>query len=545
MDQKLTPDKLNGLPKEALILLIMSMQDQLTALNSRLDDLTEQIRVANNQRFGRSTEKLEQFSGQGFFDPDGNLYFNETEAILDRSGEPAEPTFEEATRRRTPRQKGKKESDLSAFPVIQLPTIDVPEEDRIREFGSLDNCRRMKDEVFRRLIYIPAGWKVEETHVAVYRSKKGPARFLKGETPAYLLRGSVVTPSLEAAIINGKFVNALPYRRMEKDFERNGVFISEQNMASWTIKCADRYLSRLYDYMHKLLIPQHVLHADETTVEVSKDGRKAGSKSYMWIYRTGKHGGSPPIILYEYQKTRNHEHPLEFLRGFAGYVVCDAFSGYKTLMRAVEGIGIAECWAHSRRKFSDAAKAAKGTSRATIAVDALQMIASIYHAENKLQELSCEERQKQRDKKVRPLVDAFFAWIHKTADDKTLLLTEDTRKGIQYCINQEQYLREFLNDGEIPLDNNLAESSIRSFTVGRRNWLMIDTVSGAKASAVIYSIVETAKANNLNPYYYFEHLLTEIPKLKEFNTPEEEAAAMERLLPWSADLPEKCHKRSR
>ena len=421
----------------------------------------------------------------------------------------------------------------------------MPEEDRIREFGFLDNCRRMKDEVFRRLIYIPAGWKVEETHVAVYRSKKGPARFLKGETPAYLLRGSVVTPSLEAAIINGKFVNALPYRRMEKDFEGNGVFISEQNMASWTIKCADRYLSRLYDYMHKLLIPQHVLHADETTVEVSKDGRKAGSKSYMWIYRTGKHGGSPPIILYEYQKTRNHEHPLEFLRGFAGYVVCDAFSGYKTLMRAVEGIGIAECWAHSRRKFSDAAKAAKGTSRATIAVDALQMIASIYHAENKLQDLSCEERQKQRDKKVRPLVDAFFAWIHKTADDKTLLLTEDTRKGIQYCINQEQYLREFLNDGEIPLDNNLTESSIRSFTVGRRNWLMIDTVSGAKASAVIYSIVETAKANNLNPYYYFEHLLTEIPKLKEFNTPKEEASAMERLLPWSADLPEKCHKRSR
>ena len=297
--------------------------------------------------------------------------------------------------------------------------------------------------------------------------------------------------------------------------------------------------------MHKLLIQQHVLHADETTVEVSKDGRKARSKSYMWVYRTGKYSGSPPIILYEYQKTRNHEHPLVFLRGFAGYLMCDAFSGYKALMRAVECIMIAECWAHSRRKFSDAAKAAKGTGRATIAVDALQMIAAIYHAENQLQELSCEERQRQRDKKVRPLVDAFFAWIHKTADDTALLLTEETRKGIQYCINQEEYLREFLKDGEIPLDNNLAESSIRGFTVGRRNWLMIDTVSGARASAIIYSIVETAKANNMNPYCYFEHLLTEIPKLKEFNTPEEESAAMERLLPWSADLPEKCHKWSR
>ena len=196
MDQKLTPDKLNGLPKEALILLIMSMQDQLSALNSKLDDLTEQIAVAKSHRYGRSTEKLSQFSRQGFFDSDGNLYFNEAEAIIDKAGEPAEPTFEQVTRRRTPRPKGKMESDLSAFPVIQLPTIDVSEEDRIREFGSLDNCRRMKDEVFRRLIYIPAGWKVEETHVAVYRSKKGPARFLKGETPAYLLRGSIVTPSL-------------------------------------------------------------------------------------------------------------------------------------------------------------------------------------------------------------------------------------------------------------------------------------------------------------------------------------------------------------
>ena len=459
MDQKLTPDKLNGLPKDALILLIMSMQDQLTALNSKLDDLTEQIAVANSHRYGRSTEKLSQFAGQGFFDADGNLFFNEAEAIIDKTGEPAEPTFEQVTRKRTPRPKGKKETDLSAFPVIQLPTIDVSEEDRIREFGSLDNCRRMKDEVFRRLIYIPAGWKVEETHVAVYRSKKGPSRFLKGETPAYLLRGSVVTPSLEAAIINGKFVNALPYRRIEKEFERNGVFISEQNMASWTIKCADRYLFRLYDYMHKLLISQHVLHADETTVEVSKDGRKAGSKSYMWVYRTGKHSGSPPIILYEYQKIRNHEHPLEFLRGFNGYVMCDAFSGYKALMRAAEDIRIAECYAHSRRKFSDAAKAAKGTGRATIAIDALQLIAAIYHAENKLQDLSCEERQKERDKKVRPLVDTFFAWVHKTAEDKTLLLTEDTRKGIQYCINQEEYLREFLNDGEIPLDNNLALSA--------------------------------------------------------------------------------------
>lgn len=141
--------------------------------------------------------------------------------------------------------------------------------------------------------------------------------------------------------------------------------------------------------------------------------------------------------------------------------------------------------------------------------------------------------------------DAFFTWIHKTAEDTTLLLSDDTYKGIHYCINQEKELRVFLQDGEVPMDNNCAERTIRGFTIGRRNWMTIDTVSGARASAIVYSLVETAKANNLHIYRYFEHLLTAIPKLKEFSTADEEAEAMKRLLPWSEDLPEMCHKRGR
>lgn len=545
MSDKYTSDKLNELPKEALVFMVLSMQDQLTQMNARLDALTEQIAIANSQRFGRRTEKLSGFAGQGSFDEDGNLYFNEAEAICDKGPEAEEPELETVLRKRTPRPKGKKEADLSGFPVVVLPTIDVSEEEKTAAFGSLDNCRRMDDEVFRRLIYIPAGWKVEETHVAVYCSKSGDTKFLKGKTPPYLLRGSIVSPSLEAAIINGKYVNALPYRRMEKDFERNGVFISEQNMASWTVKCADRYLSRLYSFLHGMMLKEHVLQADETTVEVSKDGRKAGSKSYMWVYRTGKYRKDKPVILYEYQKTRNHEHPLSFLKGFHGYLVCDGFSGYKTLDRSSEDIRIAECWAHARRFFADAVKASVSGAKVSVAKDALQMIAAVYHAENKLQDLTPEERKEKRNDKVRPLVDAFFAWIHATASDKTLYVSDMTRKGLNYCLNQEEYLKVFLEDGEIAIDNNQTEGTIRPFTVGRKNWVMIDTVSGAKASAVIYSLVETAKANGLNPYYYFEHLLTELPKLKEFNSPEEEAVAMSRLLPWSEELPDICHKRGR
>ena len=461
MAEKLTPEQLNALSKESLVSLALSMQEQLIQLNSKMDSLIEQIAVANNYRFGRHTEKLSQIDGQGYFDSEGNIYFNEAEAISDADPDPEEPAIETVVRKRTPRPKGKKEEDLSRFPVIQLPTIDVSEEERIRVFGSLDNCRRMPDEIIKRLIFIPAGWKVEETHVAVYRSKRGTPKFIKGEAPAYLLRGSIVSPSLEAAIINAKFANAQPFRRIEKDFGQNGVAISEQNMASWTIKCAQRYLSRLYDHLHARLKEYHVVQADETRVEVAKDGRKAGAQSFMWVYRTGKYYTDRPIVLYEYQKTRNHEHPLAFLEGFKGYLVCDGFSGYKTLSRKADDIRISECWAHARRKLTDAVKASSGTKhpeRSSVASDALQMIASIYHAEGKLQALDSKERLRRRKIKVRPLVDAFFSWVHKTAEDKTILMSDDTYKGIHYCINQEEYLRTFLEDGEVPIDNNSALS---------------------------------------------------------------------------------------
>ena len=548
MSQKLTSEQLNEMSKESLISMTLSMQEQMDKLNSRMEYLMGQIALANNYRYGRHTEKLNELNGQGYIGSDGKIYFNEAESINDKCPDPEEPTIESAVKKHTPRPKGKKEQDLSHLDVVVLPTIDVPKEELIRSFGSVDNCRRMPDEIIRRLAYIPAGWKVEETHVAVYRSRQGEAKFVKGKAPAYLLRGSIVTPSLEAAIINAKYANAQPLRRIEKDFKQNGVNISEQNMASWTIKCADRYLSRFFEYLHTLMKDYHVLHADETTVEVVKDDRKAGSKSYMWVYRTGEYYKDKPIVLYEYQKTRNHEHPLAFLEGFKGYLVCDGFSGYKTLDRKVEEIRIAECWSHARRKFSDAVKAADGSKhpeQGRIASDALQMIASIFHAEGKLKDMTPKDRKRKRKIKVRPLVDAFFTWIHKTAKDTTLLLSDDTYKGIHYCINQEKALRVFLIDGEVPMDNNCAERTIRGFTIGRRNWMTIDTVSGARASAIIYSLVETAKANNLHIYRYFEHLLTELPKLKEFSTAEEEAEAMKRLLPWSEDLPEICHKQGR
>ena len=554
MNNKLTAEQLNAMSQDAVTALFLQLQDQLAeaneklaALSSRLDKLTEQIALANASRYGRRTEKLSAYDGQLSFDADGHIYFNETEAIADSVPEPSEEAIETLVRKvKKARPSGKKEQDLKGFEVIQLPTHDVPEEDLIREFGSLDNCMRLPDVVYSHLAYIPAGWRVEEEHVAVYCSRHGERRFLKGETPAYLLRGSYVSPSLEAAVINAKFVNSAPYRRIEADFKRNGIPITEQNMAYWTTKCSERYLTRLTDYLKKLLTKENVLHADETTLEVVRDGRKAGSKSYMWVYRTAQSSPGHPIILYDYQKTRHHEHPLKFLSGFKGTLVCDGFPGYKTLAREADDIKIAECWTHARRKFMDAIKGCSGPStQGRIAEDAVRMIAGIYSEDNKLKDLSAEERQKARNKKVRPLVDAYFTWLKSKAADKTILMSDLSRNGVNYSINQEPHLRAFLEDGNIPLDNNQAERAIRNFTIGRKNFMTIDTVSGAKASAVIYGLVETAKANDLNPYYYFKYLLEELPKLKEFISEEEEAEAMQSLLPWSPDLPEKCHSRGR
>ena len=211
---------------------------------------------------------------------------------------------------------------------------------------------------------------VEEHHVAVYAGRYNQT-IVKADRPKDLLRNSILTPSLAASIMNAKYVNRLPLYRISQEFLRNDIHISKQVMANWMIQCADRYLGILYDYLHKELYRFHVLQADETPVMVSKDGRPANSKSYMWIYRTGKIYKDTPIVLYEYQRTRKADHPQEFLKGFTGVVVCDGYSAYRKLDRENPDITFAGCWIHARRYFSDALKvlpkAAQKTAKDTVA----------------------------------------------------------------------------------------------------------------------------------------------------------------------------------
>ena len=532
MASKYTQEQLNSLDRETLTRLFLSQQEQLENIDHTLQLVLEQMADLKRHRFGRSSEKHETEGQVSFMEVDGKIvFFNEPEAV---AAEESTEEPENVSRTRPKKKQGKREEDLDGIPVVVVEhsMTDGELEDK---FGK-DGWKQLPDEVYRRYRFTPAKIEVEEHHVKVYAGKE-TEEVIKAPHPQTLLRGSLVSPSLEAAVINAKYVNAVPLYRQEQEFERYGLHISRQNMANWTIQCADRYLAVLYDYLHEKLYGYHVLQADETPVLVNKDGRPAGSKSYMWVYRTGRMYTERQVVLYEYQKTRNASHPREFLKDFNGVCVTDGYQVYHTIEGEREDLRIAGCWSHARRRFDEAVKALpKAKQKDSRAYLALTMIQAIYREEKQLKDLPAEERKNRRQLSVKPLVEAYFTWVRENLPK--VPQKSKTWEGFNYSLNQEKYLKVFLDDGEVPMDNNAAEQSIRGFCIGKKNWVMIDTIAGAKSSAIIYSIAETAKANNLKPYDYFEYLLTEIPK----HLDDTDRSFLDDLLPWSPSLPENCRK---
>ena len=532
MALKYTEEKLNSFDKETLIQLFLSQQEQLGNIDHNLQLVLEQLADLKRHRFGRSSERHESDEQISFMEVDGKIvFFNESEAVA-AEDDGAEP--ETVPRRKPKKKQGKREEDLDGLPVVVIEH-SMTEEELAARFGE-GGFKQLPDEVYRRYGFTPAKVEVEEHHVKVYAGKKTD-EIVKAPHPESLLRGSLVSPSLEAAVMNAKYVNAVPLYRQEQEFERYGLHISRQNMANWTIQCADRYLAVLYDYLHEKMYGYHVLQADETPVLVNKDGRPAGSKSYMWVYRTGRMYTDRQIVLYEYQRTRNASHPREFLKDFSGICVTDGYQVYHTIENEREDLKIAGCWSHARRRFDEAVKALpKAKQKDSRAYLALTMIQAIYREEKQLKELPAQERQNRRQLSVKPLVEAYFVWVRENISK--VPQKSKTWEGFSYSLNQEKYLKVFLDDGEVPMDNNAAEQSIRGFCIGKKNWVMIDTVAGAKSSAIIYSIAETAKANNLKPYDYFEYLLTEIPK----HLDDTDRNFLDDMLPWSPNLPVNCRK---
>ncbi len=532
MALKYTEEQLNSLDRETLTRLFLSQQEQLENIDHTLQLVLEQMADLKRHRFGRSSEKHETEGQVSFMEVEGKIvFFNESEAV---AAEESTEEPEDVSRTRPKKKQGKREEDLNGIPVVVVEH-SMTDEELEDKFGK-DGFKQLPDEVYRRYSFTPAKIEVEEHHVKVYAGKE-TEEVVKAPHPRTLLRGSLVSPSLEAAIMNAKYVNAVPLYRQEQEFERYGLHIPRQNMANWTIQCADRYLAVLYDYLHEKMYGYHVLQADETPVLVNKDGRPAGSKSYMWVYRTGRMYTECQIVLYEYQKTRNASHPREFLKDFRGVCVTDGYQVYHTIEGEREDLKIAGCWSHARRRFDEAVKALpKAKQKDSRAYLALTMIQAIYREEKLLKDLPAEERMIRRQLSVKPLVEAYFVWVRETLPK--VPQKSKTWEGFNYSLNQEKYLKVFLDDGEVPMDNNAAEQSIRGFCIGKKNWVMIDTIAGAKSSAIIYSIAETAKANNLKPYDYFEYLLTEIPK----HLDDTDRSFLDDLLPWSPGLPANCRK---
>lgn len=533
MAVKYTEEQLNSVDKSFLIQLLLQQQEQLEAItkelhasNEKMQLLMEQVILGKQNRFGRSSEKMEDTSQICFREVDGTIvFFNEAEAVCDLNA--AEPEELELKSPKQPKRKGKKEADLSGLPFRRIDHY-LSEEELEAEFG-VKGWKQLPDAISRKYHFVPAKVEVEEHHIGVYASKTDE-HMVKADHPKALLHGSLVSPSLGAAIINGKYVNAVPLYRLEQEFQRYGLQITRQNMANWCIRLAEEYLSILYDHLHKELYFYHVIQADETPVLVNHDGRKAGSKSWMWVYRSGHLYQKQQIVLYEYQQTRNASHPREFLKGYDGICVTDGYQVYHTLEKELEELTIAGCWVHCRRRFDEALKLIpESYQKESHAFLLMKQIQAIYREEGKLNDLSSDERLKQRQAVIKPLVDAFFAYL------KTINVSKKDKFGdaVGYARNQEKYLRVFLTDGDVPIDNNASERAIRGFCIGKKNWQMIDTIHGAKSSAIIYSIVETAKANNLKPFDYVQHLLEEIPK----HINDKDCSFLEDILPWSGKLP--------
>mgnify|MGYP002529118834 FL=1 len=540
MAVRYTEEQPNTVDKSLLIQMVLNQQEQLQtltaevrSLNEKMQLMMEQMVLANRNRFGRSSEKMSDTSQISFMEVNGTIvFFNEAEAVCDLDA--PEPEQLEENTPRPVKTKGKKEQDLSGLPTYRIDHY-MTEEELSAEFGK-NGWKQLPDAISRRYRFVPAKVEVEEHHIGVYADKKD-GHMVKAKHPRGLLHGSAVSSTLAAAIMNGKYVNAVPLYRLEQEFKRYGLSITRQNMANWMIRLGEEYLSVLYDYLHRKLYDYHVIQADETPVLVNHDGRPAGSKSYMWVYRSGAMYPENQIVLYEYQRTRNVSHPREFLKDYSGICVTDGYQVYHTLEKEKEDLTIAGCWVHGRRKFEEvlAAIPAEG-KKESVAYLVMKQIQAIYREEGKLKDLSSKERLTQRQVVIRPLVDSLFVYLKQKKEQ--IVVKGKLEAAFTYLLNQEKYLRVFLEDGDVPMDNNASERAIRGFCIEKKNWQVIDTINGAKTSAVIYSIAETAKANNLKSYEYFEHLLTVISEYME----DTDRKFLEELLPWLPALPENIRK---
>ena len=496
---------------------IQELQQAVQQLLAEVKNMDEFLALLRRKQYGRSSEQTPQEEQLGMF--------NEAEVSYEENA----PEPVRKGKRSWERRNAKDEYKLAGQVEYEDIQVEHAPQERCPECGG--ELKFLTKELVREVPeFIPARviirryWRTKYFCPACRKKNKFIA--LESRVPAPLLNHSMASASVVSEIMYQKYVNAVPLYRQEEMWRSQGIGFSRTTMANWIIRCSEEWLEPLWEELHKELLKRDVLHVDETTVQVLKEpGKAAGSQSYMWVYRSGN-DGLAPIVLFEYHPGRSGEYAERFLQGFQGYLHTDGYAGYNRLTEVTR----CGCWAHVRRKFVEAVPNTIATEGGpTPAQQGRSYCDRLFAEENKIMKLEPEQRQKARLEKEEPILRAFWSWLDTLSAQP---LAGQLKKAVEYAQGQRPYLENYLKDPRCQISNNWAENAIRPFAVGRKNWLFSDTVRGARASAVVYSLAQTAKANGLHPRDYLKMLLEELPDLDFRAHPER----LGRVMPWGKDV---------
>ncbi|MDE7249287.1 MAG: IS66 family transposase [Lachnospiraceae bacterium] len=537
------------MPRSAKDIQLIELKDTISKLNElistqtrTMDSLNKTIEELGNKQaevdylkakmFGSSSEKLKApFPGQM------NLFAEELPD--DRSPEIIEPEIiDVAAHKRGHKPKATYGEMFEHLPRREVVLDSLTDEEKNCPVCGTPMVPIGKEIARTELVFHPAVLERVDYLATTYECPSCKdslePQFVKDEGATPLVPHSYVSSGLAAHVMYGKFINALPYYRQEKDFENQfGVKIGRGTMAHWTIYCAENYFSPMIGYFHRQLIKRKYVAGDETPIQVLREtDRRPQSKSYVWLFRSGDDGLNP-IIVYQYHATRNGDAAAKFFAGSepGTYINVDGYAGYNKLKDFKSC-----CYAHIRRYFLEAIPKGREKDYTDPAVQGFLYCNKLFEYERSYREkgLSYKQIYNRRLKDQKPVVEAFLAWINKQKAPNGSRLA----RALTYARNQQNYMMTYLEDGHCSISNNLSENSIRPVTVGRRNWLFCDSTDGADASMMVYSLLETARANGLNPQKYLEYLLEARPD--ESMSDEE----LENMSPWNPKVQELCVNKS-
>lgn len=506
----------------------------LADMQTRLDEMTEELKLLRKKLFGSSTEHM------------SNPYVNSDQLTIypflgiepEKEPEPVEAEYIEIQGyTKSKKAKSTLKEQFSNIPVKQVFIDSLSDEDKLCPTCGTE-MQPIGTEIIRReVIHVkPSMYMLEYVGTTygcpVCKDTEDPQFVKDNKAPAALIKGSYTSPSLASWILYEKFAKSVPFYRLEKSLEELGAKVSRTTMANWAIQCNSLYFKHLTDYFHRELLKRKYLMMDETPIQVLHEpGRTPESKSYVWLMRSGN-DGLPPIIYYRYAPTRSGDVALELTDGIqpGTYLMCDGFSGYNKL----KDVRRCTCYAHIRRYFYEAIPAGHDRDITNPAVQGVMYCNKLFSYENKYAErhYKPETIKKRRLKDEKPVIEAFLDW----ADKQVVIGNSKFSKALTYFKNRRNDLMTYLEDGHCSLSNNWSENSIRPVTVGRKNWLFSSSVDGAEASMNIYTIIEMAKLHGLNRQKYLEYILEHRPSAEM--TDEE----LSLLAPWNKDVQETCGK---